>query len=58
MEAQISATTAFGTKFVELVYPPNPSAKRLTAGAVLHSKNVSTEINTVFENVVELLKHG
>ncbi|WP_099040629.1 MCE family protein [Mycobacterium neglectum] len=54
--AQISATTAFGTKFVELVYPPNPSAKRLTAGAVLRSTNVSTEINTVFENVVELLK--
>ena len=56
VEAQISATTAFGTKFVELVYPPNPSPKRLAAGAVLHSKNVSTEINTVFENVVELLK--
>jgi len=54
--AQISATTAFGAKFVELVYPSNPSPKRLAAGAVLHSKNVSTEINTVFENVVDLLK--
>ncbi|WP_264001719.1 MCE family protein [Mycolicibacterium gadium] len=56
VNAQISATTAFGTKFVELVYPPDPSPKRLAAGAVLQSKNVSTEINTVFENVVELLK--
>lgn len=56
VEAQISATTAFGTKFVELVSPPNPSPRRLAAGAVLHSRNVSTEINTVFENVVELLK--
>ena len=55
VQAQISATTAFGAKFVELVYPPNPSPKRLAAGAVLHSKNVSTEINTVFENVVDLL---
>jgi phospholipid/cholesterol/gamma-HCH transport system substrate-binding protein len=54
--AQISATTAFGTKYVELVYPPDPSPERLAAGAVLRSKNVSTEINTVFENVVELLK--
>jgi phospholipid/cholesterol/gamma-HCH transport system substrate-binding protein len=54
--AQISATTAFGAKFVELVYPSNPSPKRLAAGAVLQSKNVSTEINTVFENVVDLLK--
>ena len=56
VEAQISATTAFGTKFVDLVYPANPSPERLAAGAVLHSKNVSTEVNTVFENVVELLK--
>jgi phospholipid/cholesterol/gamma-HCH transport system substrate-binding protein len=55
VEAEISATTAFGAKFVELVYPQSPSPKRLAAGAVLHSKNVSTEINTVFENVVDLL---
>src|SRR5271156_1937660 len=56
VQAQISATTAFGAKFIELVYPQNPSRARLAAGAVLHSKNVSTEINTVFENVVDLLK--
>ncbi|KKC05640.1 MCE family protein [Mycobacterium nebraskense] len=55
VEAQISATTAFGAKFVDLVVPQNPSRSRLSAGAVLHSKNVSTEINTVFENVVDLL---
>ena len=55
VQAQISATTAFGAKFVELVYPQNPSGARLTAGAVLRSKNVSTEVNTVFENVVDLL---
>src|SRR6516165_2682638 len=56
VQAEISATTTFGAKFVELVYPQDPSPKRLAAGAVLHSKNVSTEINTVFENVVDLLK--
>src|ERR1700734_1932913 len=55
VQAQISATTAFGAKFVELEYPPNPSPARLAAGAVLHSENVSTEVNTVFENVVDLL---
>lgn len=54
--AQISTTTAFGTKFVELVYPPDPSPERLTADAVLRADRVSTEINTVFENVVELLE--
>jgi len=53
--AQITATTAFGEKFVELVPPKNPSRKRLSAGAVLHSRNVDTEVNTVFENLVDLL---
>jgi phospholipid/cholesterol/gamma-HCH transport system substrate-binding protein len=54
--AQIKATTAFGAKYVELTYPENPSPKRLAAGAVLKSSNVSTEVNTVFENLVKLLK--
>ena len=56
VEAEIDVTTAFGAKFVDLVSPENPSKQRLAAGAVLHSKNVATEVNTVFENVVELLK--
>src|SRR6202142_2359068 len=55
VQAQLSATTAFGAKFVELEYPQNPSPARLAAGSVLHSKNVSTEVNPVFENVVALL---
>jgi phospholipid/cholesterol/gamma-HCH transport system substrate-binding protein len=53
--AQIRATTAFGAKYVDLIYPENPSPQRLSAGAVLHSRNVSTEVNTVFENLVGLL---
>ncbi|MCV6990806.1 MCE family protein [Mycobacterium timonense] len=56
VQAQIKATTAFGAKFVDLVSPPQPSAARLAAGTVLRSTNSSTEINTVFENVVDLLK--
>ena len=55
VEAQIQATTAFGAKFVDLIYPKDPSPARLAAGAVLYSKNVSTEVNTVFENLVNLL---
>ncbi|WP_370331489.1 MCE family protein [Mycolicibacterium hippocampi] len=53
--AQIRATTAFGAKFVDLIYPTDPSPQRLTAGAVLRSRNVTTEVNTVFENLVGLL---
>lgn len=55
VEAQIRATTVFGAKFVDLVYPDNPSSQRLAAGQVLKSRNVSTEVNTVFENVVSVL---
>jgi phospholipid/cholesterol/gamma-HCH transport system substrate-binding protein len=54
--AQIQATTAFGAKFVDLVYPADPSNARLSAGTVLKSANVSSEVNTVFENVANLLK--
>ena len=53
--AQIQATTLFGAKFVDLVYPSDPSPQRLRAGQVLHSSNVATEVNTVFENVVGVL---
>ncbi len=55
VEAQIKATTAFGAKYVDLIYPEHPSPRRLSAGAVLVSRNVSTEVNTVSENLVGLL---
>src|SRR4051794_27194487 len=55
VEAQIRATTVFGSKFVDLVYPSDPSKQRLAAGQVLKSRNVSTEVNTVFQNVVAVL---
>jgi phospholipid/cholesterol/gamma-HCH transport system substrate-binding protein len=55
VEAEIKATTAFGNKFVDLIYPTNPSPKRLSAGERLQVRNVSTEVNTVFENLVNLL---
>ena len=54
--ARINVTTVFGAKFVDLVYPERPDPERLPAGAVLQASNVTTEVNTVFENVVDLLK--
>lgn len=53
--AQIKATTIFGAKYVDLVYPDHPSSQHLAAGQVLQSSNVTSEVNTVFENVVDLL---
>ena len=55
VEAQIMAPTAFGPKFVDLVAPDHPSAKHLAAGAVVPANTVSTEVNTIFENLVGVL---
>lgn len=56
VEAQIRATTVFGAKFVDLVYPSDPSPKRLAPGQVIRSRNVTVEANTVFQNVVSVLQ--
>ncbi|OBF30129.1 MCE family protein [Mycobacterium sp. ACS4331] len=53
--AQIRATTVFGAKFVDLIYPDDPESGRLADGQVLISRNVSTEVNTVFQNLVGVL---
>jgi phospholipid/cholesterol/gamma-HCH transport system substrate-binding protein len=55
ISARIRATTAFGAKYVDLVDPDDPSPKRLAAGTVIESQNVSTEVNTVFQNLTEVL---
>jgi phospholipid/cholesterol/gamma-HCH transport system substrate-binding protein len=55
VSAQITSPTVFGAKFVELIAPSEPSSKQLAAGAVLTSRNVSIEANTVLQNVVDLL---
>jgi phospholipid/cholesterol/gamma-HCH transport system substrate-binding protein len=53
--AKIDSTTVFGAKFVNLIYPEKPTLQRLRAGQVLQSRNVTTEVNTVFDNLVGLL---
>lgn len=55
VEAEIKATTVFGNKFVELIVPDDPSPARLSKGVVLNARNVATEVNTVFENLVGVL---
>lgn len=53
--ARIRSGTLFSGKFVELVYPSDPSAQRLTENAVITSGSVSTEINTMFRDVAAIL---
>ncbi len=54
-QAEIRATTIFGAKYVDLIYPDQPAVQHISAGAVLQSRNVSTEVNTVFQNLVDVL---
>ena len=55
VQAEIRSTTVFGAKYVELIPPPDPSSERLAPGAVLRSRNVSTEVNTLFQDLVGVL---
>lgn len=51
LEAEIKSTTAFGSKYVDLIVPEHPSPAALKPGVVLRSRNVTVEVNTVFENL-------
>ncbi|MDW5610713.1 MCE family protein [Mycolicibacterium sp. jd] len=55
VEPEIKATTAFGAKYVDFVYPQDPSGTSLAPDAVLASRNVGTEVNTVFDSLVSIL---
>lgn len=55
VQARIKATTAFGAKYVDLIYPSDPSQDRLRSGATIWSSNVTTEVNTVFQNLTGVL---
>ena len=56
VQARIRAGTLFSAKFVELVYPNDPTPQRLAPGSIIKSDNVSTEINTLFRDVADILK--
>ena len=51
----ITSTTVFGAKFVQLMPPPDPSPQKLHEGQVIQSQHVTVEINTVFQQLVNLL---
>ncbi|WP_431232152.1 MCE family protein [Mycolicibacterium psychrotolerans] len=55
VSADITSSTVFGSKFVELNPPTDPSAKSIQAGQVIDGKHVTVEINTVFQQLVSVL---
>ena len=51
----ITSSTVFGAKFVELVPPADPSPQSMRAGQVLDADHVTVEINTVFQQLTSVL---
>ncbi|MBO0881307.1 MAG: MCE family protein [Mycobacterium sp.] len=52
VEAEIKSSTAFGAKYVDLIVPSTGASHQpLEPGALLRSRNVTVEVNTVFENL-------
>lgn len=51
----ITSSTVFGAKFVELVPPNDPSDQSLRAGQVIQGQHVTVEINTIFQQLVSVL---
>jgi virulence factor Mce-like protein len=55
VRVDISSSTVFGAKFVELVPPADPSPKPMFAGQVLDAATVTVEINTLFDELTSVL---
>jgi phospholipid/cholesterol/gamma-HCH transport system substrate-binding protein len=54
VDANISATTVFGNKYISFSSPKNPDAQRITSKDVIDVTSVTTEFNTLFETVVDI----
>lgn len=52
--ADIASSTVFGAKFVDLVPPPDPEGT-IEPGRVLQGDHVTVEINTVFQQLTQVL---
>jgi virulence factor Mce-like protein len=54
--ADIASTTVFGAKYVNFEPPADPSSKPMYSGQVLQGQHVTIEINTVFQQLTQILK--
>jgi virulence factor Mce-like protein len=54
--ADIASTTVFGAKYVNFEPPADPSSKPMYSGQVLQGQHVTVEINTVFQQLTQILK--
>lgn len=54
VNVDIASSTVFGAKFVQLEAPPEPTAQPLGRDQVLRGDTVTVEINTVFQQLVQV----
>ncbi|ARR77814.1 virulence factor [Mycobacterium intracellulare subsp. yongonense] len=54
VNAEITATTVFGNKYVSLSSPKQPAARRVTPADVIVVNSETTEFNTLFETVMQI----
>ncbi|WP_246227241.1 MCE family protein [Mycolicibacterium helvum] len=55
VQAEVRSTTAFGAKYLDFIGADGIPQTHIRAGTVVMSRNVTTEVNTVFENLVDVL---
>ncbi|MFI5720278.1 MCE family protein [Nocardia sp. NPDC051750] len=55
LTVDIASTTVFGAKYIQLVPPEEPSGGHLEPGQVFEAEHVTVEINTVFEQLTQVL---
>jgi phospholipid/cholesterol/gamma-HCH transport system substrate-binding protein len=54
IDANITATTVFGNKYISFTSPKNPTPQRITKSDVIDVTAVTTEFNTLFETIVDV----
>ena len=54
VDANVSASTVFGNKYVAFTTPKNPTPQRISPDTVIDATSVTTEFNTLFETITEI----
>jgi phospholipid/cholesterol/gamma-HCH transport system substrate-binding protein len=54
VNAEIKAITVFGSKYVALSSPKNPTPQRISSTDVIDVSSVTTEFNTLFETITSI----
>src|SRR5271165_2198627 len=54
VDANISASTVFGNKYVSFTTPKNPTPQRISPDTLIDMTSVTTEFNTLFETITEI----